>query len=414
MVKKKRKVTKKTNSKKVLKSSKGYVKKISAVQKKNIKNKTYELPLNAFLKSVVKFIQVLSLSTSKIILSFLNKIIKAPFLFINIFFSIILSMFKNAFAVIYSLIKEILKGLIKFKEVIWGIFFGIISGGIGAILAVSYIELSSTNKDSFEKSEIYESILSKFELLEKKVSQIKLENQYNQEALEKLKSLEKEIYKAGEKYLNLENDFIELSSSLQKIEKNTLNLETGLITIKEDLKSSSKLILSSSKSELTNRLYLAQSLLDRLESGVPYAPQLEKLGKEGLDPALYRFAAGGAPTLKDLEARLSARAGEQLDADRTKRDNSWRENLKREISKYVKIKPTNINDIKGVTGALLRAEQSISRGDLAKAIREISSVPISERGPLAAWLTEATARQNADIAAKNLLAKTTAALKQKN
>ena len=103
-------------------------------------------------------------------------------------------MFKNAFAVIYSLIKEILKGLIKFKEVIWGIFFGIISGGIGAILAVSYIELSSTNKDSFEKSEIYESILSKFELLEKKVNQIKLENQYNQEALEKLKSLEKEIY----------------------------------------------------------------------------------------------------------------------------------------------------------------------------------------------------------------------------
>ena len=145
-----------------------------------------------------------------------------------------------------------------------------------------------------------------------------------------------------------------------------------------------------------------------------YAPQLEKLGKEGLDPALLRFAAGGAPTLKDLEARLSARAGEQLDADRTKRDNSWRENLKREISKYVKIKPTNINDIKGVTGALLRAEQSISRGDLAKAIREISSVPISERGPLDAWLTEATARQNADIAAKNLLAKTTAALKQKN
>ena len=84
-----------------------------------------------------------------------------------------------------------------------GYFFGIISGGIGAILAVSYIELSSTNKDSFEKSEIYESILSKFELLEKKVSQIKLENQYNQEALEKLKSLENEIYKAGEKYLTL-------------------------------------------------------------------------------------------------------------------------------------------------------------------------------------------------------------------
>ena len=43
-----------------------------------------------------------------------------------------------------------------------------------------------------------------------------------------------------------------------------------------------------------------------------------------------------------------------------------------------------------------------------------NAVPIKERGPLDAWLTEAIARQNADIAAKNLLAKTTAALQQKN
>ena len=72
--------------------------------------------------------------------------------------------------------------------------------------------------------------------------------------------------------------------------------------------------------------------------------------------------------------------------------------LKREISKYVKIKPTNINDIQGVTGALpLRAENSISKGNLAKAIDEISSVPVEERGPLDAWLAEAKARQNADI-----------------
>ncbi len=63
---------------------------------------------------------------------------------------------------------------------------------------------------------------------------------------------------------------------------------------------------------------------------------------------------------------------------------------------------------------MLRAESSISRGNLAKAIEEISAVPIDERGPLDAWLSEAKARQNADIAAKNLLAKTTAALQQKN
>ena len=83
-----------------------------------------------------------------------------------------------------------------------------------------------------------------------------------------------------------------------------------------------------------------------------------------------------------MEARLSARAGEQLDADRTKKDTSWKENLKKEISKYVKIKPTNINEIEGVTGALLRAEQSISRGNLAEAIEEISSVPLERKRAL--------------------------------
>ena len=61
----------------------------------------------------------------------------------------------------------------------------------------------------------------------------------------------------------------------------------------------------------------------------------------------------------------------------------------------------------------MRAENSISKGNLAKAIDEISAVPAEERGPLDAWLTEAIARQNADIAAKNLTCKTTAALQQK-
>ena len=51
---------------------------------------------------------------------------------------------------------------------------------------------------------------------------------------------------------------------------------------------------------------------------------------------------------------------------------------------------------------------------MTKAIDEISSVPIEQRGPLDAWLTEAVARQNADIAARNILAKTTAALQLKN
>ena len=159
---------------------------------------------------------------------------------------------------------------------------------------------------------------------------------------------------------------------------------------------------------------MAQSLVDRLKSGVPYAPQLVALGKEGLDPALLRFAKGGAPTLTDLTARLSVRAGELRDAYKTKSDTTWKDNLKNEISKLVTIKPTDSSDIKGMEGVLLRAEEAISKGDLKSAILEIDTLDQNARGALGAWLLEAKAKQNASIAAENLLAKTTAALRKRN
>ncbi len=173
-------------------------------------------------------------------------------------------------------------------------------------------------------------------------------------------------------------------------------------------------MLSSSKSELSDRLYLAKSLVDRLKSGVPYAPQLVALGQEGLDPALLRFAQGGAPTLSDLAARLSARAGELRDSLKTKSDSTWKDNLKDEISKLVKIKPTSSQNVQGMDGVLLRAEEAISKGNLEKAIEEINSLEIGSRGVLDAWLKEAEARKDASVAAENILAKTTAALKIKN
>ena len=172
-------------------------------------------------------------------------------------------------------------------------------------------------------------------------------------------------------------------------------------------------MLSSSQSELSNRLYLAKSLVDRLKSGLPYSPQLVALGQEGLDPTLLRFAKGGAPTLSDLAARLSVRAGELRDSIKTKEDLTWRDSLKDEISKLVKIKPMNSADVEGMEGVLLRAEEAISRGNLEKAINEIDTLEKESRGVLDSWLKEAKARKDASVAAENLLARTTAALNRK-
>ena len=415
MVTKKNKKIKKNKSQKKISAAVRKKTKTSIVSKKTNKQKKLNLNIGLFINNIFKSVQKgLSKSFAFITLLF-TSLVRAPFLFINVFSSALFSIVRNIIYAILNIFKNILSSIYKFREVFFGILFGIISGGIGAILAVSYIEL---NSDETKKSvEIYENqknILNKISLLEENVRDTEKNNTNNKLSIEAIKLSQEKLLKSEEKFSVLEKEINDLNKSIKEVEKQTYTIDSDLSVLRDDLNSNSRLILSSSKTELSNRLYLAQSLLDRLESGVPYSPQLKALGKEGLHPALLRFANGGAPTLKDLEARLSARAGEQLDADRTKRDTSWKENLKKEISKYVKIKPTNIQEIQGVTGALLRAEQSISRGNLSKAIEEISSVPLNERGPLDAWLTEAVARQNADIAARNLLAKTTAALQNKN
>ncbi len=409
--KKKRKIKVNKNANKTVYKRTGSVK--SSRKNKKTVDKSFQVQVLAksFFSNLFNIFKSLIRTT---IIS-LQNLIKAPFLFINVFSTNLLIFFKGFFTLIFEILKKILTIIVSFKSFFWSILFSILSGSIGAVIAISFIELNSdVEKNNLEILQYYEKVSTQLKLLEERLEESEKDNEKNKMVLNDLKPIQKEVYASEQKFTELGDNINNLRNSLENVEKETIALEQSISLLKKDLKSNSRLILSSSKTELSNRLYLAQSLLDRLESGVPYSPQLEALGKEGLDPALLRFAAGGAPTLKDLEARLSARAGEQLDADRTKKDNTWRENLKKEISKYVKIKPTNINDIKGVTGALLRAEQSLSRGDLTKAINEISSVPPKERGPLDAWLTEATARQNADIAAKNLLAKTTAALQQKN
>ena len=111
----------------------------------------------------------------------------------------------------------------------------------------------------------------------------------NKLEIEKIKLAQNKLLKSEGEYIVLGKEINELSDSIKLIEKQTYNIRFRSFYIKKDLKNNSRLILSSSKTELSNRLYLAQSLLDRLQSGVPYSPQLEALGKEGLDPALLRL-----------------------------------------------------------------------------------------------------------------------------
>ncbi len=347
--------------------------------------------------------------------NFFILLIKAPFVFINIIIKFVTILFIGSIKNLYSFIKMVFSLFANIKEVVFVLIFGFLAGSIGAVVVFSYLDFSSQTRDiSKIVTSENETLSDNINAIDKKVELVLEEQENIKENITSLIPLKEQF--TGLKDLSDQNNegISTAAEELRSIIAKTDNLEKSLAKLSNDLELNSKLMLSSSKSELSNRLYLAQSLVGRLKSGVPYAPQLIALGKEGLDPALLRFAKGGAPTLSDLAARLSVRAGELKDADKTKRNKTWRDNFKKEFTKFVKIKPTDINKIEGTPGVLLRAEYAISNGNLDKAINEIDSLPPQYRGVLNAWLSEAIATKNANVAAENLLAKTTAALKKRN
>ena len=71
---------------------------------------------------------------------------------------------------LFSFLKNILTSIARFKEVFFGIIFGILSGGIGAILAISYLEISSDEtKKNIEIYEKQNEIFSKLEKIEEDI-----------------------------------------------------------------------------------------------------------------------------------------------------------------------------------------------------------------------------------------------------
>ena len=371
--------------------NKGIVKKNNSASKKINSNFVFKnSSLNVFLRMVVKF----------------------PYVFINKTSSFVIQFLLGFF----SVLRQMITFSLKIKEATFGILFGLLSGSIASVVVYSYFNYNSQIDKAINDQNIIDNtnMMEQISTLEEKIEQIVSQNKIIILEIDKISNIENQLTSTIQNSEDNYDKIITVNEEIKDISKKSEMIQKDLVKLEQSIINNSKLMMSSSKTELSNRLYLAQSLVDRLKSGVPYAPQLIALGVEGLDPALLRYAKGGAPTLSALAARLSARAGELKDADKTMRDVNWRDNLRSEISKYVKIRPTDIQSIKGTPGALLRAEDAISKGNLEKAINEVDSLTPNDRGALNAWLSEAKARQNANIAAENLLAKTTAALRKLN
>ncbi len=349
--------------------------------------------------------------TKNIISETLLKIINAPIIIIRTclkyslkFLTFLISILKISTNSVSKFIKDFFSILAK---LLIPILFGFLAGGAGAVFIYILLGYNESDKSAinFQKE------------INIKISDIENDAKLIATHKNDIKNLKDNIIKIQDVINLMDENLLIHNNNFKEIEKfneQIIALNRKIQNISTKVDKNSRLMTSASESELTTRLHLAFNLVDRLTSGVPYAPTLEALGPDAADPFLLRFAKGGAPTLADLAARLSGRAGEVRDADKTLRDSNWRENMSNKISGMIKIRPTDIDTIKGTKGALLRAELAITNGNLNKAINEIESLDPKTRGPLSAWLVEATAKQRADIAANNILAKATAALGNTN
>jgi hypothetical protein len=147
-------------------------------------------------------------------------------------------------------------------------------------------------------------------------------------------------------------------------------------------------------------------LLGALDKGAIYAPILDELAAAGVavPPALTASANDGVATLAALGDAFPAAARAALSAARSEAGDSGGLGgfLQRQLGAR-SVQPRQGDDPDAV---LSRAEAAVSAGDLAKALKEIATLPDAARADMQTWTDTATTRlktlQAADELAQSL------------
>ena len=80
-----------------------------------------------------------------------------PFILFNLIINNIFVIVKNFIFQLFNLIKKTFKLLLGIREAFFSILFGLLAGGIGAVVIFSYLDLSSQGQNSEFESKILES-----------------------------------------------------------------------------------------------------------------------------------------------------------------------------------------------------------------------------------------------------------------
>ena len=86
-----------------------------------------------------------------------SSILARPFLLFNLVINRALAIVKIISLQLFNLIKQTLKLLLEAKEAFFSILFGLLAGGIGAVVIFSYLDLSSQGQNAEYETKILES-----------------------------------------------------------------------------------------------------------------------------------------------------------------------------------------------------------------------------------------------------------------
>ena len=86
-----------------------------------------------------------------------SSILAKPFFLINLIINRTLVIVKNISLQLFNLIKQTFKLLLEAKEAFFSILFGLLAGGIGAVVIFSYLDLSSQGQNAEYETKILES-----------------------------------------------------------------------------------------------------------------------------------------------------------------------------------------------------------------------------------------------------------------
>ena len=136
-------------------------------QKRNKKAVNRKTPLN---KKSSNNKQKNSNDFSLIFTKIISTILAKPFFLINLVINRAFIIIKSVFLQLFNLIKQALKLLFEAKEAFFSILFGLLAGGIGAVVIFSYLDLSSQGQNAEYETKIleHEKVISSLQLEIKK------------------------------------------------------------------------------------------------------------------------------------------------------------------------------------------------------------------------------------------------------